>query len=131
MKFFAVGLEPVGVIAIGGFARGGIAIGQGAVGIVAVGQLSTGMFTVGQLTVGLAVFGQLAISPFYAIGQLALGGIKGGGLVGISLKPSQDDAFWLLCIKVFLFIGLLILFWYATVLPLQDVFFPDEPRVLK
>jgi len=131
VRFVAVGAEPVGIIAVGAFARGGLAIGQGAVGIIAFGQLATGIFVVGQLSVGLATLGQLAMSPVYAIGQLSVGGWHGGGLVGWSLRPGRDDPVWYLMIKFVVFLGALALFWYAAIVPLDNIFSTDQPRKLR
>lgn len=90
MKFFDVGIEAHGVIAIGQFATGIIAIGQVAVGIVAVGQLSRGVFVVGQLAAGVATLGQVTIGIVRAVGMIAVGG-RAGGLMKVSVAPRPGD----------------------------------------
>jgi hypothetical protein len=75
VRWFAVGVEPVGVVAIGANATGVIAIGQLATGVVAVGQLARGVVVLGQLAVGVV-----------AIGQLALGVERAAGMVGVARR---------------------------------------------
>jgi len=82
MRWFATGVEPVGVIAIGQVPTGVIAIGQGATGIIAVGQLARGVVAVGQVSIGVLAFGQAAIGAAWAGGMLALGGTHGITLLG-------------------------------------------------
>ncbi len=90
MKFFDVGIEAHGVIAIGQFATGIIAIGQVAVGVVALGQLSRGVFVVGQLAAGVATLGQVTIGIARAIGMIAVGG-RASGLLSVSAAPRPGD----------------------------------------
>ena len=75
IKWFDVGQEAVGFVAIGQVATGVIAIGQGATGFIAIGQLARGVFVVGQLAYGIVV-----------IGQLAFGVTLGGGMVGLAAR---------------------------------------------
>jgi hypothetical protein len=82
MRWFAVGQEPVGVIALGQIPTGVVAIGQGATGVVAVGQLARGVIAVGQLAIGVFAFGQLAVGAAWAGGMLALGGTHGISMLG-------------------------------------------------
>lgn len=85
MRLFAVGQEPVGVIALGQIPTGVVAIGQGATGVIAIGQLARGFITVGQLAVGVFAFGQLALGVVWAGGQLAIGGTTSVGMVGVGV----------------------------------------------
>ncbi len=82
MRWFAAGVEPVGVIAVGQVPTGVIAIGQGATGIIAVGQLARGVVAAGQVSIGVLAFGQAAIGAAWAGGMLALGGTYGITLLG-------------------------------------------------
>ncbi|HVM52855.1 MAG TPA: hypothetical protein VM262_06625 [Acidimicrobiales bacterium] len=70
MRWVAVGVEPVAVLAIGSNATGVIAIGQLATGVVAVGQLARGGLVFGQLALGLATIGQLSIGVVWAAGMI-------------------------------------------------------------
>ena len=81
MRWFAVGVEPVGVIAIGANATGVIAIGQLATGVVAVGQLARGGLVLGQLAIGIVTVGQLSIAVAWACGQLGIAATAGPGIV--------------------------------------------------
>ncbi|MFH1330213.1 MAG: hypothetical protein ABIJ48_06155 [Actinomycetota bacterium] len=85
MRWFSVGLQPVGVIAIGAAPTGIIAIGQVATGVVAVGQGARGVVAVGQASLGVFAFGQLAAGVAWAGGQLALGGTQGFAMLGFGL----------------------------------------------
>lgn len=85
MRWFAVGVQPVGVVAIGALPTGVIALGQGATGVVAVGQLARGFVAVGQLSLGVFALGQLSVGFAWAGGQLALGGTSGFAQVPIGL----------------------------------------------
>jgi hypothetical protein len=85
MRLFAVGQEPVGVIALGQVPTGIIAVGQGATGLIAVGQLARGFVAIGQLTVGVFAFGQLALGIVWAGGQLAVGGTTSVSMVGFGV----------------------------------------------
>lgn len=78
MKFFDVGVEAYGWIAVGQQATGFIAIGQLALGVVAIGQLARGLVTIGQVSVGGVAIGQLGIGLAYGAGMLGLGGTAGG-----------------------------------------------------
>jgi len=97
MKFFDVGEDAYGVIAIGAqatgffalgqFANGYIlAIGQSAFGFIAIGQLARGVFVVGQLAVGVFTVGQLAFGLHTCMAQLGIAGRKGYGIV-LSVWP--------------------------------------------
>ena len=81
MRWFAVGVEPVGVVAIGANATGVIAVGQLATGFVAVGQLARGGVVIGQLAVGVVSIGQLAIGVLWAAGMIGVALHKGFGLI--------------------------------------------------
>jgi hypothetical protein len=81
MKFFDIGGEAHGIIAIGQEATGVIAIGQSAVGIVAVGQMARGVVVVGQLAIGFFAVGQLALGLHTAIGMVGIAGRHGVGAV--------------------------------------------------
>lgn len=78
MKFFDVGAEAYGWIAIGQQATGFIAIGQLALGVVAIGQLARGLVAIGQVCVGGVAIGQLGVGLAYGAGMLGLGGTAGG-----------------------------------------------------
>ena len=82
MRWFAVGQEPIGVIALGQIPTGVVAIGQGATGVVAIGQLARGVIAVGQLAIGVFAFGQLAVGAAWAGGMLAVGGTHGVDMLG-------------------------------------------------
>ena len=92
MRFFDVGAQAYGVIAIGQeatgfFALGQIAngyvlaIGQSAFGFIAIGQIARGVFVVGQLAIGVFTLGQLAIGLHTCCAQLGLAGRRGIGAV--------------------------------------------------
>jgi hypothetical protein len=89
VRFFAVGAEPVGVIALGQLPTGVIAIGQVSTGVIAIGQGARGFIAVGQLALGFVAFGQLAIGVLWAGGQLALGGTS-----GVAMLPLGIFGFW-------------------------------------
>jgi hypothetical protein len=78
VKFFDVGVEAYGWIAVGQHATGFIAIGQLALGVVAVGQVARGLFAFGQVCVGGIAIGQLGVGLAYGAGMLGLGGTAGG-----------------------------------------------------
>jgi hypothetical protein len=80
MRFFDVGGEATGVIAVGQFATGFVAVGQVATGVIAVGQVARGFVAIGQGAIGLVAVGMGAVGVFYAIGILGIGG-RGLGLV--------------------------------------------------
>jgi hypothetical protein len=106
VRWFAVGAEPVGVIAIGGNATGVIAIGQLATGVVAVGQLARGGIVVGQLAIGVVSVGQLALGIWWA-----------AGMVGVALRTGVG-AIW----RAPVWVGLVVvvLWWFAAGLWLWD-----------
>lgn len=85
MRWFAVGVQPVGVVAIGALPTGVIALGQGATGVVAVGQLARGVVSIGQLSLGVFALGQLSMGFFWAGGQMGMGGFSGFAQVPIGL----------------------------------------------
>ena len=101
MKFFDVGENAYGVIAIGAqatgfFALGQIAngyilaIGQSAFGFIAIGQLARGVFVVGQLAIGIFTVGQLAVGVHTCMAQMGIAGRKAAGLVyAIWPKPKE------------------------------------------
>ncbi len=78
---FAVGVQPVGVIAIGANATGILAIGELATGVVAIGQLARGGVAIGQLALGVVSIGQLAVGVLWATGQLGIAATSGAGIV--------------------------------------------------
>lgn len=81
MRWFDVGQEATGVIAVGQLATGVIAIGQMATGVVAVGQLARGVFVVGQLSLGVAAVGQVGFGVGWVGGLVGIGGRAGFGFV--------------------------------------------------
>jgi len=85
VRFFAVGVQPVGVIAVGVLPTGVIAVGQVATGVIAVGQIARGFVAVGQLALGLMSFGQVAVGVLWAGGQLAIGGTAGIAMLPLGL----------------------------------------------
>lgn len=78
MKYFDVGVEAYGWIAIGQRATGFIAIGQLALGVVAIGQLARGLITFGQVCVGGVAIGQVGLGFAYGAGMIGIGGTAGG-----------------------------------------------------
>lgn len=132
MRFFSVGVEPVGVIAIGALPTGVIAIGQAATGVVAVGQLSRGVIAIGQLSLGVFALGQLSAGAVWAGGQLALGGTQGFAMLGVGLlgdwvpwrrrlpeiKPPRSA--WTLVLRGALLAGLVVLVGWLVVTPIVD-----------
>lgn len=131
MRFFAVGVEPVGFIAIGQFATGVIAIGQVAIGVVAVGQLARGVITVGQLSVGLVAVGQLALAPVRAIGMLALGG-RTTALLGARFAPIRSDPPGQKALRLVGLAAVTAIAWFivgpALIDAMRDVFDPVPTR---
>jgi hypothetical protein len=89
MKFFDIGSEAHGIIAIGQEATGVVAIGQSATGIIAVGQMARGVVVVGQLAIGFVSVGQLAIGLHSAVGMVGVAGRHGVGLVW-KIFPKPD-----------------------------------------
>ena len=86
MKFFDVGGQAVGVIAIGQQATGFFALGQFATGVIAIGQVARGGIAIGQVAFGLVGWGQLGAGIFHAVGMIGIGG-RGFGPV-LRLVPS-------------------------------------------
>ena len=132
MKLFAVGVEPVGVVAIGANATGVIAIGQLATGVIAVGQLARGVIVVGQLAIGWAALGQLAIGVSWAVGMVGIAGHTGHGfVVGGGLRKGITYG------RVLFLLALVALWWYTTGTWLLDALtreggvFVDAPRRLR
>lgn len=86
VKWFDVGQEAHGVIAIGQLATGVFALGQFATGVVAIGQLARGVVAIGQLAVGVVAVGQMGVGILYGSGMLGFGAFAGGliplGVVG-------------------------------------------------
>lgn len=91
VRFFDVGDQAEGVIALGQFATGVIAIGQVATGVIAIGQVARGVLAVGQGAVGIFAFGQGSLGAYYAVGMIGLGG-RGFGIV-LPLIPSLGARF--------------------------------------
>lgn len=132
MRFFAVGVHPVGVIAIGAFPTGVIALGQFATGFIAVGQLARGVIAVGQLSLGVFSLGQLSVGFFWAGGQLGLGGFAGFAQVPIGLlgrwvpwraaAPAvrPPHSIWTLTIRSVLMAGVAALVGWLAVWPVVD-----------
>jgi hypothetical protein len=85
VRFFAVGVQPVGVIAVGALPTGVIAVGQLSTGVIAIGQAARGFIAIGQLAFGLMAFGQLSVGVLWAGGQLALGGTSGLAMLPLGL----------------------------------------------
>ena len=140
VKWFSVGVEAEGVIAIGQVATGVIAIGQIATGVVAVGQLARGGLVVGQLAIGVVTLGQLSLGVAKAAGMVGIGGRASFGLI-LPLLPGRAAPFpspqppisvWRLAV----FVALFVLWFLAAGVPVwQEVFAPggvfDRPRVLR
>ncbi|MBN2112557.1 MAG: hypothetical protein JW785_00360 [Acidimicrobiia bacterium] len=132
MRWFSVGVEPVGFIAIGAMPTGVIALGQGATGVIAVGQLARGVVAVGQLSVGVLALGQIAAGAIWAGGQLAVGGSSGFaqlplGLLGywlpwrrgsFRLKPSRRV--WTAALRGVVLAGVVVLVAWVAIAPLVD-----------
>jgi hypothetical protein len=89
LRFFDIGQEAVGFIAIGQFATGVFAFGQVAVGFVAVGQMASGVFTVGQGAVGLVSVGMGGVGIYWTGAMIGIGGSGFGGVV--PLAPALGD----------------------------------------
>lgn len=95
LKWFDVGAEAQGVVAIGGQATGVIAIGQLATGVIAIGQAARGVIVIGQLAGGVVAVGQLSVGVLYSAGMLGIGGVTPGMLVlpmfgGLGGRPSFE-----------------------------------------
>jgi hypothetical protein len=106
VRWFAAGVEPVGVVAIGANATGIIAVGQLATGVVAVGQLARGVVVVGQLAVGVVSIGQLALGVWWA-----------AGMIGVSLRRGFG-VIWKAPLWVML--GVAVLWWFVAGLWVWD-----------
>jgi hypothetical protein len=132
MRWFSVGTEPVGVIAVGAFPTGVIALGPFATGFIAVGQLARGVITIGQLSLGLLSLGQLSAGPVWAGGQLALGGFSGFAQVPIGLlgrwvpwraagpviRPPRS--IWTLTLRAVMLAGVTALVGWLAIWPVVD-----------
>jgi hypothetical protein len=132
MRWFAVGVEPIGVVAIGALPTGVIALGQGATGMVAVGQLARGVVAVGQLSLGVFSLGQLSVGLAWAGGQLALGATSGFAQVPIGLvgpwvpwrsqlpEVRPPRSIWTLALRAVLLAGVAALVHWLAVWPIVD-----------
>ena len=132
MRFFAVGVQPVGFIAVGALPTGVIALGQGATGVVAVGQLARGVVAVGQLSLGVFAFGQLALGAAWAGGQVALGGTQGFALLGWGLvgdwlpwrraapRVRPAGPLWSVGLRAALLAGVVALVAWLAIVPVVD-----------
>ncbi len=137
MRWFAVGGEPVGVVAIGLAPTGVLAIGQFATGVIAIGQLSRGVIVVGQLAVGVFALGQLAVGAAWAGGMLGLGGTYGLSMLGwgaagywlpwrpgtLDVKPARSP--FTLLVRGLVFVAILALVIYVAVEPVTDAVFNE------
>ena len=132
MRWFAVGVQPVGVIAVGALPTGVIALGQGATGVVAIGQMARGMVTIGQLSLGVFSLGQLSMGLAWAGGQLAVGGTSGFAQVPIGLvgrlgarRTSPPEvrpprSIWTLTLRAVLLAGVATLVGWLAIWPVVD-----------
>lgn len=132
MRWFAVGVQPVGVIAVGALPTGIVALGQGATGVVAVGQLARGVVAIGQLSLGVFSLGQLSAGFAWAGGQLALGGLAGFaqlpiGLLGrwVPWKSAPPEirpprSIWTLTLRAVFLAGVGALVGWLAVWPVVD-----------
>jgi hypothetical protein len=132
MRWFEVGVQPVGFIAIGALPTGVIALGQGATGVVAVGQLARGVFAVGQLSMGVFALGQLALGAAWAGGQVAVGGTQGFAMLGWGLVgdwlPWRHEAprvrpargLWGVAVRAAVLAALVALVAWAAIVPVID-----------
>ncbi|MBM3694369.1 MAG: hypothetical protein FJW79_00265 [Actinobacteria bacterium] len=132
MKFFAVGVQPVGFIALGALPTGVIALGQGATGVVAVGQLARGVVAVGQLSLGVFALGQLSAGAVWAGGQLAIGGTQGFAMLGWGLlgdwvpwrraAPRLRPAagLWTAALRAVVLAGVVVLVAWLAIAPVVD-----------
>jgi hypothetical protein len=132
MRWFSVGVQPVGVVAVGALPTGVIALGQGATGVLAVGQLARGVVAVGQLSLGVFALGQLSVGLAWAGGQLALGGTSGFaqlpiGLVGkwVPWGPASPEirlprSIWTLTLRSVVMAGVAALVGWLAIWPVVD-----------
>lgn len=123
IKWFDVGEQAVGVIAIGQFATGFLAFGQVATGVVAVGQLARGVVVVGQLAYGAAVVAQLGVSLGIVGGMIGLGARRWFGwtvgLIPISRphpEPSEHWSIWRVAALIAIAVG----FFYVVAQPVYE-----------
>lgn len=133
MRWFAVGQEPMGVVAIGQAPTGVLAIGQLATGVVAIGQLARGFVAIGQLAVGVFAFGQLGVGAVWAGGMLAVGATTGLSLVGLgavgywlpwrprSLRIQSTDDPWVGALRGLALVAIVALVIYVAAYPVTDV----------
>ncbi len=134
MKFFDVGVEAHGVIAIGQLATGVFAFGQMALGVVAIGQLSRGIIAVGQLSLGFGALGQLAVSPAFAAGMVGVGGLQSKALLPIRLRPTENVSPAVNVVQLILYAAVIVLIGLAVLEPLWEQVFTDStpgPRQLR
>lgn len=80
-RWFDVGQEAEGFIAIGQMATGVIAIGQVAFGVIAIGQVSRGVIAIGQASIGIVSVGMVAAGVGYTVALMGVGGVAGPGFV--------------------------------------------------
>ena len=153
MRVIDVGVQPVGIVAIGQLATGVIAIGQGANGVIAVGQLARGVIVLGQLAIGIVAFGQLAIGAAWAGGMLAVAPVSGPYMLGTGLLGSLPLSAlrrgrWSqfiarrtsprgLGVRLAVLVLIAVAIWFIALAPLLDDLtrvggvFRDPPRVLR
>ncbi len=151
MRFFAVGVEPVGVIALGAAPTGIVAVGQLATGVVAVGQGARGVIAVGQLAIGGLAFGQLAVGALWAGGQLAIGATGGWAMLPLGLfgrwtpskrwpRLSVTGARSWVAVRFLIWCVVLALVTWLVMVPVIDAIVreggifvdaPPEPRILR
>ncbi len=89
MRWFDIGAEAEGFVAVGQFATGVFAFGQVATGVVAVGQVAFGVVAIGQGALGLVTFGMAAGGLHFCVAMVGVGG-RGIGWVA-PLLPSLGD----------------------------------------
>jgi hypothetical protein len=80
-RWFDVGQEAEGFIAIGQMATGVIAIGQVAFGVIAIGQVSRGVIAIGQAAIGIVSVGMVGAGVGYTVALMGVGGVAGPGFV--------------------------------------------------
>lgn len=86
-RWFDVGQEAEGFIAIGQMATGVIAIGQMAHGVIAIGQVARGVVAIGQVSLGIFTVGMASAGVVYTVALVGVAGVAGPGLV-IPLVPT-------------------------------------------
>ena len=125
IKWFDVGQEAVGFVAIGQIATGVIAVGQGATGFIAIGQLARGVFVVGQLAYGVVAIGQLAVGVALTGGMVGVGARKWFGWILALLprrsrpQPQPSVSWWRRLVLAAVCAG----FWFVVALPLWNGWF--------